>query len=385
MTDLNRRNFIKIVGSTSLILAATGGLSSCATTSSNPYSGWSGPNESAEDYRLWALSYAILAPNPHNRQPWIVDLTKKDEVLLYIDANRLLPTTDPYSRQITIGVGAFLEILRMASVEKGYEAQTTMLWPQNDPQMYFNKPFARVVFKQNSSLQKDPLFKFVLSRTTNRNPHDLSKQIPKEIHSLLQSVSAQKLNVHFSDDKEVVKAMTDLSLRAMEKELRTRHAYKESVDLLRIGESEIAKNPDGLPLRNFMVETLNYFGLLNREDMLNPNSSTFATGLDTTLTPLRKSGAFFWIITDGNSRADQVHAGARYARCQLVLTELGLSCQPVSQALQEYVEMSELRAEAKTLMAVKENQTLQMWARVGFAEKSKKSPRWPLSSFLRKS
>ena len=40
------------------------------------------------DLRKRALSYAILAPNPHNRQPWPVDLSEKYTVVLYRDIER---------------------------------------------------------------------------------------------------------------------------------------------------------------------------------------------------------------------------------------------------------------------------------------------------------
>ena len=54
--------------------------------------------------RMQALSYAILAPNPHNRQPWLVDLQVDGQVTLYVDQTRLLPHTDPFSRQIVAGL-----------------------------------------------------------------------------------------------------------------------------------------------------------------------------------------------------------------------------------------------------------------------------------------
>jgi hypothetical protein len=44
-----------------------------------------------------ALSFALLAPNHHNRQPWIVDLGAAHTVTLYADTGRLLPETDPFS------------------------------------------------------------------------------------------------------------------------------------------------------------------------------------------------------------------------------------------------------------------------------------------------
>jgi len=83
---------------------------------------WSSAGDDKTDIRRWALSYALLAPSPHNMQPWLVDLTAPDNIDLYIDASRLLPETDPFSRQIMIGQGTFLEVLHLALTAQGFDA-----------------------------------------------------------------------------------------------------------------------------------------------------------------------------------------------------------------------------------------------------------------------
>ena len=45
------------------------------------------------DPRITALAWAVLAPNPHNRQPWLVRLVGGDEALLYCDLERRLPVS----------------------------------------------------------------------------------------------------------------------------------------------------------------------------------------------------------------------------------------------------------------------------------------------------
>jgi hypothetical protein len=40
-------------------------------------------------------------------------------VTLYVDTAKLLPHTDPFNRQITIGLGCFLELMRMAASHDG--------------------------------------------------------------------------------------------------------------------------------------------------------------------------------------------------------------------------------------------------------------------------
>ncbi|MFN8982898.1 MAG: twin-arginine translocation pathway signal protein, partial [Alphaproteobacteria bacterium] len=57
------------------------------------------------DPRIRAAGHAIRAPNPHNLQPWLVQLAGADRVLLRCDLERRLPATDPFDRQIVIGLG----------------------------------------------------------------------------------------------------------------------------------------------------------------------------------------------------------------------------------------------------------------------------------------
>ncbi|MGB3246283.1 MAG: hypothetical protein WBB25_17245, partial [Sulfitobacter sp.] len=46
---------------------------------------------SYDDPRLNALSYALLAPNPHNLQPWKVSLDGDHALTLIHEKNRRLP------------------------------------------------------------------------------------------------------------------------------------------------------------------------------------------------------------------------------------------------------------------------------------------------------
>ena len=120
-----RRAILKLVGGGSVLAAAAGG-------------GWyvmNGPSTDAreawgqagkpKEYRRRFLSYALLAPNPHNRQPWLVRLDGDDGLTLFCDLDRRLPETDPYDRQITLGCGAFLELLSIAAAHEGYRTDIT--------------------------------------------------------------------------------------------------------------------------------------------------------------------------------------------------------------------------------------------------------------------
>ncbi len=98
---MNRRNFLKIIGGGVILVAGAGAwrVSSSPQTAHLP---WEAAGNAYSELRQRALSHALLAPNPHNRQPWKVDLSTPDRVTLFVDTDRLLPHTDPFSRQIVI-------------------------------------------------------------------------------------------------------------------------------------------------------------------------------------------------------------------------------------------------------------------------------------------
>ncbi|MEO1612027.1 MAG: twin-arginine translocation signal domain-containing protein, partial [Pseudomonadota bacterium] len=99
----SRRNFLKILGGGVVLAAGGAGAFYGTRTPAKALAPW----EAAGGYdepRMRALSYAILAPNPHNRQPWMVDLSVADQVTIWRDKAKNLPETDPFDRQLTIGM-----------------------------------------------------------------------------------------------------------------------------------------------------------------------------------------------------------------------------------------------------------------------------------------
>ena len=90
---MNKRNFLKIAGCSSIILAATGAGVGAFISTRTPKAAllpWERAGSGYSDPIRNALSYAILAPNPHNRQPWVVDLISPTEAVLICDLQRLL-------------------------------------------------------------------------------------------------------------------------------------------------------------------------------------------------------------------------------------------------------------------------------------------------------
>jgi hypothetical protein len=132
---------------------------------------WRAAGQGFGDVRLDALSYAILAPNPHNRQPWRYTLVGADQIDVTCDLDRRLPETDPYDRQITIGFGCMLELLRMAGASRGYRAEV-VAFPDGEPSpMLRSMGLGRATRWRGISLSGDQPRRPMMRRAPLRRQH----------------------------------------------------------------------------------------------------------------------------------------------------------------------------------------------------------------------
>lgn len=79
--------------------------------------------------------------------------------------------------------------------------------------------------------------------------------------------------------------------------------------------------------------------------------------------------AFFVLKSSNIGRVTQLEVGKAYVRAHLLATARGMVMHPLSQALQEFPEMSEQYAEAHRLFlpdSASESATVQMLCRVGY-------------------
>ena len=392
---MQRRNFLRIAGG-GTIAAATlgvGGLSACGSNRmpDEAIEAWRGPAHDASssaDVRRWLLSYAILAPHSHNLQSWVVDLSTPDEIVLSCDLKRLLPQTDPLSRQIMMSHGTFLELLDLAARERGLRADIT-LFPQGafGPDKLDARPVARIKLVPDVTISKDPLFGQVLLRHTSRSAYDASRPVAHVAwQAMQQAVLPHKLGFGHVGVEQVdaLARHRSLALEAWRIELSTPRTIMESYDVLRVGASEIAAHRDGLSNLDPKVWLLNQVGLFDRSKAPAPDDYASTSQVKDFGQKLDSTPGFLWLVSQGNDRVTQINAGRAYARVQLAATALGLSMQPLSQALQEYPEQARPYADVHALCGASlPGQTVQMWARVGYAPAVEPAPRRRLQDFIR--
>jgi len=380
---MNKRDFLKILGG-GMVLAATPGCAFIQPEPSGAIAPWSQAGVDYSDPRKRALSYAILCPNPHNRQPWTVDLSVDNEVALYIDPERQLPHTDPHARQITIGLGCFLELMSMAAAADGWAVKISAFPEGHDNlNLLDNRSVAIARFTRDESLKANPLFSYVMSRHSLKEPYDTRREVSMNILETSIKASVHGSVVNGTNEKNKVDALRKLTEEALMREIETPRTYKESVDLFRIGKNEIEANPDGIDFSGRAFELMALTGLFTRKKALDQTSKGFEAGKDAVIENTKTAMAHIWLVTPTNTRIDQLNTGRDWMRIDLATTQAGVNMQPLSQALQEYPEMVEFYRQAHEMLAP-DGGTVQMLARLGYGKKLGPSPRWSLDAILKR-
>jgi Nitroreductase family len=381
--DFHRRHILAVAGGMGLALMGAGGLFSITRTPEKVLAPWRTlDGDPPRDVRLDALRYAILAPNPHNRQPWKIRLSGDDSAVLYCDLDRRLPETDPYDRQILIGFGCFIELARIAAAERGVKLDISEFPEGEFEDRLDHRPVASLRFVPDAEMAKDPLFAWIPKRRSSKVPFDLSRPVAQEI--LTDLVTGPNFGVKLVATAEIdlVARLRKLTTEAFIIEAATQRTWLESVRLTRIGKSEIEAQPDGISLGGPLFDSLALAGLLSREQIAQSGSIAYGSGLDLIKTTIANTPAYGWIVTDGNSRREQLATGRAYVRMNLASARAGLGFHPNSQALQEYPEMAEKERLVHECLGVHGSQRVQMLVRLGYGAPVPATPRWPLQSHL---
>lgn len=377
---VSRKTFLRVLGG-GLVTAAGAALviPRLDAMPASAVEGWSGPQPSESEPRRRALAWALLAPNPHNLQSWAVDLSQPNTILLHVDRHRLLPQTDPHSRQILIGHGCFLEILAMAAAAEGWRTDTT-LFPEGEWSL--DRPVARIVFARQSGAAVDPLFAEVPRRHTAKAKFEPRPLEPAHRAALIAGHAPAALPLSIVDAAAKVDRLRALAVAGSDVEMNTARTHKESIDVARIGAAEIAAHRDGISLKGPMIWALRQTGQMTAEKAATPGTLAWHGGRDYAMAGYASARAFGWISSIDNARATQIAVGRAFVRLQLRATALGVALQPHSQTLQEYPEMAELRAAMHRETGLADGATLQMFFRLGYAADPGPSPRRALQSFL---
>ncbi|MGI9153202.1 MAG: Acg family FMN-binding oxidoreductase, partial [Rubrivivax sp.] len=339
------------------------------------------------DVRRFMLAHALLAPNPHNRQPWIADLREAGKIHLQCDGDRLLPETDPFGRQILIGCGAFLELAVIAAAQRGIAVKVDP-FPDGPPAantLPAGTRVATLTLGAEGSAKPDPLFAQIPRRHTRKTAYDHQRALPDTLAAAWTATAqAFGLRAGLVTGEGAMAPIRKVTREAFEIETTTAKTWLESARLIRIGPDAIAKHRDGISLNDPFVRLVHTVGMFDPMKVPAPGSSDFKRVMDRWV-PFESGSGYLWLAGADNARATQVAAGRAYVRQHLLATAAGADMHPLSQALQEFPEMRGPYAAMHRLLGVDPGSgAVQMLARVGFATKpTGPTPRRDLGSMVR--
>ena len=384
--DHQRRQWVRLMAGGAMLSAA--GLGGCSQDMpAAAVAAWEAAARET-DPRRFALAHAILAPHSHNLQSWLLDLSQADTVLLHCDLQRLLPETDPWSRQIMMSQGTFIELFEIAARERGYKTVVDLF-----PEGPFGargpdaRPVARLRLQADAATPRDPLFAQIVRRRTNRNRYDTARPVPPEAWAAMRTAAAASPAPHlawaYGRDTAALVQHRAIAAEAWRIELTTPRTFLESLKVMRVGAREVEQHRDGLTLLDGFPIAMERLGLFDRSRAPAADSTVITSQLKDFNAKLESTPAFLWMVSEGNERATQIQAGRAYARVQLAATAAGLAMQPLSQALQEYPEMAGPYAQIHRLVGANApGRTVQMWARVGYAAGVGPAPRRGLAAHI---
>jgi hypothetical protein len=348
-------------------------------------------HEQFEDPRVQVLAHGVLAPNSHNLQSWRVVLEGETAFLLYVDTDRLSPKADPPGRQATISQGTFLEYVRIAAEELGYEADIEFFpegeyGPEGSPENLGSKAVARVSLKEapgdapeearesredsETGGSISSLYPVMSLPDTYRVPYRETKLLQEDVEKL-EALSTENVTIVIFQEAEDVEKLGDIAYRAAEVEAGNSGIQDEGSELFRPNEWEKNKfrygfTMEGQGLSPLKVHVLQ--GLLSLFPSMNSPEASMDSFLSQTEAAVENTPAYALIITEGNSRTVQVESGILYSRFLLTASDMGYVMQPLSQATEEYPEMAGMYKEIHEEYA-EEGETIQMLIRIGVPEK----------------
>lgn len=390
MNKLSRKQFLY---SSAALLTVPTFLEQCA---SSPYPRLAGKlgidpleNSDAENFPdpiLKAINVGITAPNPHNSQAWKFKILSALEMELYVDETRILPVTDPTTRQIHIGQGTFLELLKIGANQLGYNPEIKIL-PKGDYafSQIGKKPVASVQLTKRKEAFH-PLYSAVKIRATNRAVYEgdlITEAEIQKIRELGNPTSSQLFSIL---DFPTIDSVQKILFESMKVESTTFRTNDESRIWFRFSDSEIQSKRDGIALPDQGVTGFTRW--MAESFFMGPEVEKFhdPRGIDIFLGRYKKalesSKAIVYWKTNTNTKKDWILSGMDYARFHLAVTNLGLKMHPCSQPLQEFPEMEALRKQLEKTLNVRGSEKVQMIARLGRSTYQYFTPRRSLKNMI---
>ncbi len=189
------------------------------------------------------MSAAILAANPHNTQPWLFQVSNSS-IDLYVDSKRQIGATDPFLREMHIGLGCALENLLLAADEKGFDRQLTLM-----PDRENFTHVARIELSSGKPLDSK-LYEAIPVRHTNRGIYDNNRSLSQETLQALEKLgnNESEVKVFWFTTETERRQLGNSIMEATQSIIGDREQSQDSGKWMRSSWQDIQKYRDGLTL-----------------------------------------------------------------------------------------------------------------------------------------
>jgi nitroreductase len=315
------------------------------------------------DQLKFLLNYAVLAPSGPNTQPWKFAV-KGDEISLFADYSRSLPSLDPSHRTLYLSHGCVLTNLLLAAEHFGFDYDAKCL-----PDGVSGERTASARFSKKAAPHRFPdLFSEIIRRHTNRKSFEQRPIETEKLQKLEDYAKGKGVRLDILASDEGKAKMADILARAQKMQLGNKDLRKELAAWIRPNNSE---EKDGLPGYSFGYSDFeSFFGsfIFGTLDMSSSRARVETANM-------LASPAVAVLSTETDDKMTWLKAGAAFETLFLMATRMEVRFDLFSQP----IALPELRAEMAKILNVKYPQLL---IRMGYAEPARHTPRRPVEEVL---
>lgn len=269
------------------------------------------------------LKLASLAPSSHNAQMWKVDVISDYELLVSLDKDRLLPSSDKDNIEALISLGAFLE--NMIEAAKFYQLDSKIYYSEKEKveDSSIKVQFFKKEFDNNSQMLKN-----IKERHSIKEAY-LNKNL-EEVHIKKLIVSE---NVRYFEQKSNEgKYIKNTMYKGIIYEARNDNIQNELSDWIRTSYKEEKNTMDGIRPDQMGISGIKkflFYTFINKKSL---NSDKFIeAGIKKGREQIENSSGYFLVEADGNSFRDIVNIGRTLEELWLNATEEKVAVQIMSQ------------------------------------------------------
>jgi hypothetical protein len=275
---------------------------------------------------LALVSAAILAANPHNTQPWLFQVSNS-RIDLYADTKRKIGATDPFLREMHIGLGCALENLLLAADAKGFDRKLTLMPDREKP-----THVARIDLSPGKSLDSR-LYKAIPLRHTNRGIYDRNRSLSQETLQALEKLGSNesRVKVFWFTTETQRRQVGNSIIEATQAIIGDREQSYDSGKWMRSSWQDLQKYRDGITLdASGSPALLRAIAKILPPTSLEQNDRFWLNATQKVHVP---TAAAFGIlaVSDRNDKSQQLECGRLWQRMHLWATTQGLAMQPLNQ------------------------------------------------------